>query len=190
MMSAAARKVSIHIGGVYASSTPAVITTVLGSCVAVCLFDPETAIGGMNHIFLPEAPRNDTLLPTRYGLHAMETLINQIMKLGGDRRRLRAKMFGGGSVLRLQGAMARVGERNIQFVEQFLLEEQIPMVSRRIGGERPIKLYFFTDSARALVKDVAPHVLLELAERESRYSVQLAKTVHRASEKQDDVVLF
>jgi chemotaxis receptor (MCP) glutamine deamidase CheD len=190
MISGQVRRVSIHIGGVYASRTPAVISTVLGSCVAVCLFDPAASVGGMNHIFLPEAPRGDALLPTRYGLHAMETLINQIMKLGGDRRRLRAKVFGGGRVLRLRGALSQVGERNARFVEEFLSEEQIPLVGKRIGGETPVKLYFFTDSARALVKPVAPQTLLAIAERESRYSAQLSKKVEVANGKQDDVVLF
>lgn len=81
------RVVRLPMGGVYASGTPLKITTLLGSCVAACLYDPEAKIGGMNHILLPGAMQaGDYGLATRYGVHAMELLINRIMKLGGARK--------------------------------------------------------------------------------------------------------
>jgi len=79
------KQINIHIGDYYASEEPVIITTLLGSCVAVCLFDGENRIGGMSHIFLPgraEWDRFDS--SARYGINAMELLINKIMKLGGD----------------------------------------------------------------------------------------------------------
>ncbi|MGH7767165.1 MAG: chemotaxis protein CheD, partial [Candidatus Binatia bacterium] len=98
---AGVKEVSIHIGGVFASRDPTVVRTVLGSCVSACLFDPLTNVGGMNHFMLPDGePDGDQ--PTRYGINAMEVLINEIMKLGGERRRLRAKVFGAGHVLNIE----------------------------------------------------------------------------------------
>src|SRR5262245_42002874 len=104
-------KKSIHIGGVYVSRAATVIHTVLGSCVSACLFDPLCGIGGMNHFLLPD-PYDDDGLPTRYGINAMEILINEIMRLGGDRRRLQAKAFGGAAVLNLQSELLQAGEKN------------------------------------------------------------------------------
>ena len=90
------KKVSIHIGGLYATRNSTVIETVLGSCVATCLFDPASRIGGMNHIFLPEKPNIKCFSENaRYGINAMELLINRIMDLGGCRQRIVAKIFGG-----------------------------------------------------------------------------------------------
>ena len=89
---------TIIVGGVFASREPAVVTTLLGSCIAACLFDPVAGVGGMNHFLLPGTV-GQTEGCTRYGVHAMELLINDIMKLGGDRRRLKAKVFGGAQVM-------------------------------------------------------------------------------------------
>ena len=86
----------IYIGEIVASATPMLLQTLLGSCVAVCLRDPVTCIGGMNHILLPGRCDGDDR-PSRCGVHAMELLINAIMKEGGDRRRLVAKVFGAGT---------------------------------------------------------------------------------------------
>lgn len=94
------KEVSIHIGELYASKNPAVVHTLLGSCVAVCMFDPIKRIGGMNHILLPgNGDLKDFSDSTRYGINAMELLINMIMNLGGNRNRLVAKAFGGGNIL-------------------------------------------------------------------------------------------
>ena len=93
---------SIIVGDVFASDEPALVATVLGSCVAACMYDPVTQVGGMNHFMLPQANRETT--SAAFGIHAMELLINKIMRLGGDRRRLQAKHFGGASGLTMTGA--------------------------------------------------------------------------------------
>ncbi len=87
----------ISIGDVVAVARPTALKTLLGSCVAVCLRDPVSGIAGMNHILLPEGAREEG--KTRFGVHAMEMLINEMMRLGGDRRRFVAKAFGAGNVL-------------------------------------------------------------------------------------------
>ena len=95
------RQIHIHIGGYYASKKPAVIHTVLGSCAAVCLFDPMKRIGGMNHIFLPgKADMAHFDDAARYGINAMELLTNKMLNLGADRGKLAAKVFGGGTSFR------------------------------------------------------------------------------------------
>src|SRR5580658_1868975 len=93
-----AHTASIHIGEIFASREPAVVRTVLGSCIAVCLRDPVAGVGGMNHFLLPYGGHNE-LASARYGIHAMELLINDCMKVGADRAKLEAKVFGGGHVL-------------------------------------------------------------------------------------------
>jgi chemotaxis protein methyltransferase CheR len=150
---AADRKVThaeenLTVGDVRASSKPAVFKTVLGSCVAACLFDPEARIGGMNHFALPAESAKDTG-SCRFGVHAMELLINEIMRLGGDRRRFQAKVFGGATSTKLSVA---TGPRNAQFILEFLHAERIPLAAYHLGGTTGWQLHFYTDTGRALVK--------------------------------------
>ncbi len=165
------RRYEIIAGEYHASREPAEIRTVLGSCVAACLFDPVTRIGGMTHFMLP-CSTSDATVSARYGVHAMELLINEIMKLGGDRHRLQAKVFGGARVLEGRGATLDVGRRNIQFIRHFLRTEGIPLLAERLGGENPVRVHFTTDTGKALVKVLDSHI--RVVERETRYSRQVA----------------
>ena len=142
---------SIHIGGIRATDQPSVIRTVLGSCISVCLRDPALQVGGMNHFMLPETSSGDAV-SARYGVHAMELLINECMKHGADRRRLEAKVFGGGHVLKMRESDDNVPQKNIRFALQFLETENIPIVARDLGGYQPREVIFFTDSGRTLLK--------------------------------------
>ncbi len=181
------QEVSIHIGGVYASRKPAVVRTVLGSCVSACLFDPIACVGGMNHFMLPEG-NGDEGLSTRYGIHAMEKLINEIMKLGGERRRLRAKVFGGGHVLQIKSIGMGVPERNALFVKQFLANEKIAIVGQRLGGLNPLQVHFFTNSGKALIRILGGEKVGQIVEEEERYKVDVIKEVKRPVD--DNVTLF
>ena len=127
---------SIHIGGVFASHQPAVVRTVLGSCIAVCLRDPSAGVGGMNHFMLPCSGENEAV-SARYGIHAMELLINACMREGADRRKLEAKVFGGGHVLKIRESDDNVPRSNIRFALQFLETENIPIITRDLGGYEP-----------------------------------------------------
>jgi chemotaxis protein CheD len=147
-------EVAIHVGGVYATRKPTIIRTLLGSCVAVCMFDPITRVGGMNHFMLP-APAPGREAPpdyTRFGVHAMDCLIGALQKEGGDRRRLEAKVFGGGHVLEIAGNGDNVAQRNIAFIDDFLRFEEIPVVGRDLGGELGRQLYFHTDTGKVYVR--------------------------------------
>lgn len=127
------------------------ITTTLGSCIAACLWDRERRIGGMNHFMLPEGAGESG----RYGSFAMELLINEMMKRGASRLTMEAKIFGGGAVI---GGMSsiNVGERNTQFVIDYLQTERIPIVSRDVLEIYPRKVCFLPASGKAMVKRLAP----------------------------------
>jgi chemotaxis receptor (MCP) glutamine deamidase CheD len=171
------KEVTIHIGGIFASREPAVVRTVLGSCVSACVFDPLTNVGGINHFMLPDGD-NESGTPTRYGINAMEVLINEVMKLGGERRRLRAKVFGGGHVLNIQSVGPAVPERNAVFVKEFLATEKIPILSQRLGGVNPLQIHFFTHSGKVLLRILGGRDE-EIAGEEERYRVEAVKTVAR-----------
>ena len=132
------------------------IATVLGSCVAVCLMDLERNIGGMNHFMLPGDFRNDEVFASkssRYGMFAMEKLINEMMKTGARRNKLQAKIFGGAHVLNFRKSDGNIPEANLNFVRTFLQYEEIEILSSDIGGNIGRKVIFLpTEKGKVLVK--------------------------------------
>lgn len=164
------REVTLYIGGVYASPEPAVVKTLLGSCVAVCFYDPIARVGGMNHFMLPRGGGGDGDSP-RFGVHAMDCLVGATMKAGGDRRRFVAKVFGGAHVL--QGAESRDGvpRQNIEFVQGYLEAEGFPTLAADVGGYWPRQVVFHTATGRAFVKRVVGSMALaHLASAEGRWT--------------------
>jgi chemotaxis protein CheD len=129
------------------------IMTTLGSCIAACLWDRERRIGGMNHFMLPEGTGGAD--SGRYGSYAMELLINELMKKGASRLTLEAKVFGGGAVISGMNSI-NVGERNTEFVLDYLKTERIPVVSKDVMDVYPRKVCFFPASGKAMVKRLAP----------------------------------
>ncbi len=147
--------VKIHIGEFYSSSAPAIITTVLGPCAAVCLYDSKNRIGGMNHILMPgDGPGDIQKNDPRYGINAMELLINQMMKNGANRYKLTAKVFGGASILSAISAEFAMGMRNIEFVVDFLMVEKIPILSYNFGGVDSRRIFYHTDTNEVLLKRI------------------------------------
>ena len=178
---------SIIAGEVAASGDPLEIRTVLGSCIAACLFDPEEAIGGMNHFMLPDEGA-DGLGSARYGTHAMELLINQIMQLGGKRKNLRAKIFGGADVLSMAMTSVSIGQRNTEFIQRFLDLEGIPIVAHRLRGNNGLRVHFFTHTGKALVaplNEIAKH---RIRVQEEKYRTKRVQTPPQPSEA--DITLF
>ena len=158
-------------GEYYYTPKNMVIVTVLGSCVSACIRDRVSGIGGMNHFMLPN-DNSDThgLLSAsmRYGTYAMEILINELLKAGAKRENLEAKVFGGGHVL--QGFIAmNVGERNAQFVKDYLRTENIRIVAEDLEDAFPRKVYFFPRSGKVLVKKLRQLHNNTLANREQDY---------------------
>ncbi len=133
------------------------LSTVLGSCVAACLRDPVNGIGGMNHFMLPEGDAQSPASATmRYGAFAMEVLINELLKAGAARDRLEAKVFGGGSVLSAMQQM-NIGERNSQFVLNYLQAEGIPVKAQDLGDNHARRIHFFPRDGRVMVRKMAAH---------------------------------
>jgi len=181
------RSISIHIGGFHASKEPTVIDTLLGSCVAVCLYDSVARIGGMNHILLPgKADLEHFDNVARYAINAMELLINRVMTIGGQRPNLVAKVFGGAHVLPAVSPENGMGARNSEFVLQFLQMEIISVVSRDLGGHDTRKIYFHTDSGEVFLKRI-PSARYPNINFEERRLLELAR---RKAEESGDVALF
>lgn len=166
---------TIHIGGLHASREPVMLDTVLGSCIAACLYDPVLGTGGMNHFMLPEGSDPGDPTSARYGVNAMELLISKLMKLGADRRRFQAKIFGGGHVLNIRESLDGVPQRNIDFVKQFLQTEQIPVVCEDLGGYQPRRVLFETHTGKAFLKYLGKTEAERTAEEEMVYLISLKK---------------
>ena len=144
--------VKVLPGEYFVSNEEIVIMTVLGSCIAACIWDGRARIGVMNHFMLPDGDTGDG--SGRYGSFAMELLINEMLKLGARRETMQAKIFGGGQVMAGFTTM-NVGERNTQFVQDYLATERIPIVSQDVLDIHPRKVCYFPVTGKALVKRLA-----------------------------------
>lgn len=143
------------------------ISTVLGSCVAACVRDPELKVGGMNHFMLPEGDSEMDGLAARYGAYAMEHLINDVIKMGGIRSRLEVKLFGGGKIMR---GLSDVGGKNISFVRKFLATEGLAVVAEDLGLEFSRKINYFPCSGKVMVKRLRSLHANAVIQEEKSYS--------------------
>ncbi|MHB1871556.1 MAG: chemoreceptor glutamine deamidase CheD [Steroidobacteraceae bacterium] len=174
--------VKILPGEYYVTGGDEAISTVLGSCISACVRDPQRRVGGMNHFMLPEDAAvgpNDWLNPgaglaTRYGSHAMESLINDLLKLGAARERLEIKVFGGGRIL---AAMTDVGGRNIQFVRNYLTIEGYRLAAEDLGGTQPRKVVYFPTSGRARLRKLRPVENRIISRHEQLYLESLGRQI-------------
>lgn len=162
-------------GEYYYTGKDMLIVTVLGSCVSACIRDRVTGVGGMNHFMLPDGG-GDADSPisasARYGTYAMEILINDLLKAGAKRENLEAKVFGGGAVLRGFSCM-NVGERNAQFVRDFLKVENIRVIAEDLNDIHPRKVYYFPRTGKVLVKKLKELNNNTLVNREQDYANRL-----------------
>jgi chemotaxis protein CheD len=182
--------IKILPGEYFATKSNTLIVTVLGSCVSACIRDRVSGIAGMNHFLLPnDGSGQDNLLSesARYGAYAMEILINHLIKLGARREHLEAKVFGGGNVLKGFTAI-NVGERNAEFVMEYLKLERIRVVAQDLLDVYPRKVYFFPDSGQVLVRKIKTLHNNTILDRESAYRMQLRH--NPARENLNDVELF
>jgi chemotaxis protein CheD len=153
--------VKILPGEYYVTTGDEAVTTVLGSCISACIRDPKLNAGGMNHFMLPEdrsvGPNNwldpAVGLATRYGSYAMESLINDLLKLGATRERLEIKLFGGGRIL---ASMTDVGGRNIDFIRNYMKLEGYKVAAEDLGGTQPRKVVYFPATGRARLRKLRP----------------------------------
>jgi chemotaxis protein CheD len=135
----------LYPAAIFASKTPHLVTTILGSCVAVCLYDPVVKIGGINHFMLP-LWNGQGLASPKYGNIAIEKLIEKMSSLGCEPTRLQAKVFGGGEVIQSNVSQFNIGERNIRIAYDMLEEYKIPIVGQSVGGKYGRKILFNTET--------------------------------------------
>jgi chemotaxis protein CheD len=179
--------VKILPGEYYVTTRDMALVTVLGSCVAACIYDRSLGVGGMNHFMLPDEKRdggNILSASTRYGVYAMEIMINELLKMGAKRSNLEAKVFGGGNVLR-GFTVNNVGQSNATFVVDYLHKESIKVVAQDLLDIYPRKVYYFPRSCRVLVKQLRGVHNDTIIEREQAYSSRI-----KMADVQGDVELF
>jgi chemotaxis protein CheD len=155
------KRVVLSPGEYFASREEFVISTLLGSCVAACLWDEANRVIGMNHFLLAHKrySRYKPLCHTeagKYGVHSMELLINGMMKLGARRENLRAKAFGGASMMDTsEDDFFCIGEVNSRFIVEFLNTDGIPLVASDLGGDVGRVIHFFSDDFSVYFKRMA-----------------------------------
>jgi chemotaxis protein CheD len=175
--------VRLPMGGVYASNKHLKITTLLGSCVAACLYDPVAKIGGMNHILLPGTMQaGDEGLATRYGVHAMELLINRIMKLGGSKQNLRAKVFGGAKMLSFAPGVIDIAAMNSEFILEFLKREHIPLEAYSLGGVSAVTVWFEPITGKVQIRRIPRPKGREIVSHELACEAQIFRAAPRVRE--------
>ncbi|HEY9122823.1 MAG TPA: chemotaxis protein CheD [Bacteroidales bacterium] len=135
----------LYPASLFASKSPYLVTTILGSCVAVCLYDANLQIGGINHYMLP-LWNGQGLASPKYGNIAIEKLIEKMVSLGCDRNNLKAKVFGGGEVIETTVTQFNIGARNIKLAHEMLEELKIPIVGQSVGGKLGRKILFNTET--------------------------------------------
>jgi chemotaxis protein CheD len=133
----------LYPAALFASKTPHLVTTILGSCVAVCLYDPAIQIGGINHYMLP-LWNGQGLASPKYGNIAIEKLLEKMLSLGCSRNNIQAKVFGGGEVIETNITQFNIGARNIKLAHEVLDDLKIPIIGQSVGGKLGRKILFST----------------------------------------------
>lgn len=152
------------------------IVTILGSCVAACVRNPKTGFGGLNHFMLPESRSgewNGVSAAMRYGNHAMEVLINEVMKSGCRRRDLEIKLFGGAN---LTSGPSPVGSANVAFVLDYLKTEGLQVASADLGGRYGRRIHYHPATGAVHRLRLGSAVNRRFADEEHSYKAQLART--------------
>ncbi len=175
-------------GQYFASKDPMIIYTILGSCISACVNDPVAKVGGINHFMLAKPQkkggRKDSWGESaRYGNYAMELLLNEIMKLGGIKKRMEVKIFGGA---KLYESSQNVGQGNAEWVLNYLETEGFNIVKRDVGDIYPRKIYYYTETGRILMKKIMRMRNKTILVREEEYK----KSLIEKKERDDDVILF
>jgi len=169
-------------GEYYVTASDEAIATVLGSCISACIGDPAVGVGGMNHFMLPGDAQGRLAdhwldpaagVATRYGSHAMERLINELVKLGARRERFEIKLFGAGRIL---SSLTDVGSRNTAFVHEYLAAEGLKVAAEDLGGIYPRRIVYSPETGKVRVRKLQSMEGTEIAEREKRYLSDIARS--------------
>lgn len=178
-------------GELYVSEHGEMISTVLGSCISVCIRDRAKGIGGMNHFMLPHTNEfstdtwgsNPATSASRYGNWAMEYLINAIIKCGGEKKDFEVKVFGGGQMM---ASMTDIGQKNILFVYQYLAKEGLKILASDVGDIYARKVLYFPDTGNVKVRRIKNVKNDTIIRRETEYKKQVG--VESISEKDTSTI--
>lgn len=175
--------IKVSPGEYQVTSEPVVLTTTLGSCIAACIYDPIRKIGGMNHFMLPdESPDQEQNHPLRYGLYAMEKLINEMMKLGSNRQDMLFKVCGGGDMM--QGK-TDIGIQNIAFILDFIEKDGLQLRSSDLGGNQPRRVAYFPTTGRLFINKLSRQSGNRLMQQEISYQGRVEQQLDSC-----DITLF
>lgn len=141
----------LYPGMLFAEPGSFSVSTVLGSCVSVCLWDPVMRMGGINHYLLPFW-NGEGLRTPRYGNIAIPLLLEKLLEAGCLKCNIKAKVFGGAKVLEQMSGVLNIGDRNITYAESALSEANIPVVGRDVGGTSGRKLLYLTGTGEVFVR--------------------------------------
>lgn len=177
--------VKLMPGEYFVSRGESILCTVLGSCVSACMRDPVAGVSGMNHFLLPSTDREDQEVSARYGVHAMELLINGLLRAGARRQRIEVKLFGGSNLMQ-SSTDNNVGHNNARFALTFMEQEGLSVVSQDLFGREPRKIWYFPDTGRVMLRRLRITRNDTIIRREVDYSRRLA----RQPETGGDVELF
>lgn len=175
--------ITIYPGEFWSTNGPEMISTVLGSCVSIALYDPIAGVGGMNHFMLAKDTSipndNSNQLMGRFGEYAMKLLIEDMEKKGAQFSRCTAKVFGGGNIFNspLNG-VANVGDANIKFAFEFLKKHNITIKSSDTGGNLPRKIYFDPVTSKVYLKHIESYTVKDgefIKSKERLYIEKLAE---------------
>lgn len=166
-------------GEFYVTRHDEIITTVLGSCISACVHDLSAGVGGMNHFMLPisqsggwKGAENPLSAENRYGNFAMEHMINELLKYGAVRENLEVKVFGGGQII---SRFTHIGEKNIDFIHQYINEESLHLVGEDLGGEFARKVVYYPAAGKVRVKKLKLLRNSTVIERERKYIADIGK---------------
>ena len=165
--------IKIFSGDWYVSTkSNEMLATILGSCVSACIRDPIARVGGMNHFLLPGDENADNAVSdsARYGVFAMECLINGILKAGGRKDRFEVKVFGGGNVI---NNSARIGSKNAKFIRDFLHTEGYQITSEDLEGDHPRRLHYFPATGKVMMRLLRRKEDMVVVEEEARYTKEI-----------------
>ncbi len=175
--------VNILPGEFYTTRSDEMIMTILGSCIAACVRDVKLGLGGLNHFLLAE-PHSDLSSPsTRYGSYAMECLINDILRQGGQRENLEVKIFGGSD---LMNSSIKIGQKNSDFIKKYLHNEGLKIAAEDLGGLRPRRIHFWPQTGRVVRLVLQPSEQQNLMDTEKKYT----STIKKKEESHGDIELF
>jgi chemotaxis protein CheD len=173
-------------GEFYVTAQNEVITTVLGSCIAVCICDKQAGIGGMNHFMLPVQSGSNQSVDighaTRYGNFAMEQMINDILRNGGAKHRLELKIFGGAKVVK---GLSNIGEKNIRFIRDYIALEELNLLAEDVGGVHPRKVIYAAKTGKVMLKKLYSEHNRTIQLRDEQYKSRIIN-----KQIVDDVELF